>query len=262
MILSTIAEKLRISALFKRFSPAPQEPLQQDRQEMIRGLLARSPFEIAGVSDAALPLYDQALTHRSYAAVGRYPGPGNPEDNERLEFLGNYILDFIVAEHIYARYPLPPADMSRRLQVTGNASLADVVMRQDLGIDALIRRKGQALTDSIIADAFEALIAAIYLDQGQTKAQEVVLAIFADEIERQDTGRNYKGRLQELAAKKNLGQPDYEYRQAGPGDNPIWTARAMLAGTTWGEGRDRTKQGAAMHAAREALERLESPTTR
>ncbi|WP_292522506.1 ribonuclease III domain-containing protein [Methanoculleus sp.] len=221
----------------------------------VRALLARPPFGITDVSDAVLPLYDQALTHRSCLNSGEYP-VATPDDNERLEFLGNYVLDFIIADHLYGEYDLPPGEMNRRLQVTRNTKLAEIVRGQGLGIDGVIRRHGQALTDSIVADAFEALIGAIYLDRGLAVAREVVLAIFEDEIAECDGSRNYRGRLQEYAARENLGGLEYAFRQTGPGNCPVWVARVTVGGTLLGKGEARTKQGAAMLAAREALGRL------
>ncbi len=252
MRLSTIRERFSISSLFGRRS---LESTDRDREAELRALLAAPPFAITGITDAALRLYDQALTHRSYANCGEYPGT-LIEDNERLEFLGNYVLDFIIADHLYDTYDLSPGEMNRRLQVTRNTKLADIVLEQGLGIDDAIRRRGQALTDSIIADALEALIGAIYIDRGLDVAREVVLAIFEDEIAECDTGRNYRGRLQEYVARNDLGSLAYDYRQTGPGNSPVWTARVTVSGIPLGGGAARTKQGAAMLAAKEALVRF------
>jgi ribonuclease-3 len=255
MRLSAIWEKLRNSGFFGERPPERPEPTGDDREAEVRALLARPPFGITDLRDVALPLYDQALTHRSYTRTGEYPVTA-VDDNERLEFLGNYILDFIIADHLYGGYDLPPGEMNRRLQVTRNTKLADIVLQQGLGIDSVIRRRGQVLTDSIIADAFEALIGAIYLDRGIAVAREVVLAIFEGEIAACDTRRNYRGRLQEYVARENLGELDYAFRQTGPGNCPIWAARVIVGGTPLGKGEARTKQGAAMLAAKEALDRL------
>lgn len=227
----------------------------RDRAEELRALLARPPFEVTGITDAAIPLYDRALTHRSYSNGGEYPA-AVAEDYERLEFLGNYILDFIIAEHLYTGYDLQPGEMNRRLQVTRNTKLAEIVRLQGLGIDRAVRRRGQALTDSIIADAFEALIGAIYLDRGLDAARSVVIAIFEDEIADCDTDRNYRGRLQEHVSRENLGDLEYTFHQTGPGSCPTWVARVSVGGVSSGEGEARTKQAAAMIAAREALIRL------
>lgn len=255
MRLANFREKLRIGSLFGHKPPEPQAPADHDRKAEIRALLAAPPFGITDVADATLPLYDRALTHRSYVNGGEYPTM-TVDDNERLEFLGNYVLDFVIADYLYGAYDLPPGEMNRRLQVTRNTKLAEIVRRQGLGIDAAVRRKGQALTYSIVADAFEALIGAIYLDRGLDVAREVVLAIFENEIAEYDPHRNYRGRLQEYVARENLGGLAYDYRQTGPGNSPVWAARVSVGGTPLGEGKAPTKQGAAMLAAKEALGRL------
>jgi len=255
MRFSTILNKLRIGDLFQRRRFRHPEPISRDRRAELRALLATPPFGITDLTDAALNLYDRALTHRSWANSAGYPQVV-VEDNERLEFLGNYVLDFIIADHLYNAYDLPPGEMNRRLQVTRNTKLADIVLEQELGIDGAIRRRGQALTDSIIADAFEALIGAIFLDRGLDVAREVVLAIFEDEIAECDTRRNYRGRLQEYVAQTDLGNLVYDYRRTGPGNCPVWGARVTVGGIPLGRGEGRTKQGAAMLAAKEALARL------
>ncbi|NLA38288.1 MAG: ribonuclease III [Methanomicrobiales archaeon] len=255
MRLSTILDKFRIGSLFGQKPPRHPEPAGRDREEELRSLLAAPPFGITDLSDTVISLYDRALTHRSCANSAGYPA-ATVEDNERLEFLGNYVLDFIIADHLYDAYDLSPGEMNRRLQVTRNTKLADIVLEQGLGIDSAIRRRGQALTDSIIADAFEALIGAIFLDRGLDAAREVVLAIFEGEIAECDTPRNYRGRLQEYVAQKDLGSLAYDYHQTGPGNCPTWGARVMVGGIPLGRGVGRTKQGAAMLAAKEALARL------
>lgn len=251
---ATIWEKLFVG-LFGQKPLKHPEPIGEGREAEVRALLARPPFEVTDVTDAALPLYDRALTHRSCANGGEYPAAVG-DDNERLEFLGNYVLDFIIADHLYGEYDLPPGEMNRRLQVTRNTKLAEIVLSQGLGIDGLIRRRGQALTDSIVADAFEALIGAIYLDRGLDVARGVVLAIFEGEISECDVRRNYRGRLQEFVARRDLGRLEYAYRQTGPGSSPVWAARVTVGGSPLGEGTAPTKQGAAMLAAKEALGRL------
>ncbi|MDN7012070.1 ribonuclease III [Methanoculleus sp. FWC-SCC3] len=255
MKLSTIWTKFRIGGLCRRRLPRRPGPAALDREAEVRALLAHPPFGITDVADTALPLYDRALTHCSYANGGEYPTT-TFEDNERLEFLGNYVLDFVIADHLYGEYDLSPGEMNRRLQVTRNTKLAEIVRQQGLGIDGAVRRRGLAPTDSIVADAFEALIGAIYLDRGLDVARDVVLAIFEEEIAECDTHRNYRGRLQEYVARENLGELEYTFRQTGPGNCPVWAARVAVGGVPFGEGRAKTKQGAAMLAAKEALGRL------
>lgn len=255
MKLSTLWTRIRTGGFYGRKLARRPVPVALDREGEVRALLARPPFGITDVTRTALPLYDRALTHRSYANQGEYPVV-TVEDNERLEFLGNYVLDFVIADHLYGEYDLPPGEMNRRLQVTRNTKLAEIVRQQGLGIDAAVRGCGQVPTDSIVADAFEALIGAIYLDRGLDVARDVVLAIFEEEIAGCDTHRNYRGRLQEFVARQNLGELEYAFRQTGPGNSPDWAARVTVGGVPFGEGRAKTKQGAAMLAAKEALGRF------
>lgn len=254
MKLPPICPRFRLPGMLRRRPPAPAPP-GAERADRLRRLLAAPPFQVTGIDDAALARYDQALTHASCTSSTRYPATPSP-DNERLEFLGNYVLDFVVAEYLYTRYTLPPGEMNRRLQVTRNDNLADIVRRRNLGIDEVVRRR-QMLTDGIIADAFEALLGAIYLDRGMEAVRTVIHAIFAEEIERFDTTRNFKGRLQEAAAERGLGKVEYEYRQDGPENAPVWTACVLIAGQPRGSGTDGTRQGAAMLAAEETLRLLE-----
>ncbi|MDN7024600.1 ribonuclease III [Methanoculleus sp. FWC-SCC1] len=252
MKLPPICPRFRLPGMRRR-PPAPA-PTGAERADRLRRLLAALPFLVTDIDDAALARYDQALTHASCTSSTRYPATV-ARDNERLEFLGNYVLDFVVAEYLYTQYHLPPGEMNKRLQVTRNDNLADIVLRRNLGIDEAIRRR-QTLTDAIIADAFEALFGAIYLDRGMETVQRIILAIFAEEIERFDTTQNFKGRLQEAAAERGLGKVEYEYRQDGPDNAPTWEARVLIAGQPRGSGTDSTKQGAAMLAAEETLRLL------
>jgi ribonuclease-3 len=255
MKLPAIRSRLRLPGTLRHPQPATPIPVPEDRAGRLRRLLADPPFRITDVSDASLALYEQALTHESCTQNTRYPAT-TTTDNERLEFLGNYVLDFVVAEYLYTHHHLPPGEMNKRLQVTRNDNLADIVLRRDLAIDQLVRRR-QVLTDAIIADAFEALLGAIYLDRGMEAVRTIIIAIFAEEIERFDTTQNFKGRLQEAAARQGLGRVEYEYRQDGPDNDPSWTARVLIGRQPQGSGTDGTKRGAAMLAAEEALRLLE-----
>ncbi len=255
MKLPAICSRFRLPGTRRHPPAAVPAQTPEDRADRIHRILAEPPFRITDVSDASLALYEQALTHESCRSSARYPAATSP-DNERLEFLGNYVLDFVVAEYLYTNYPLPPGEMNKRLQVTQNDNLADIVLRQNLGIDGAVRRR-QVLTDAIIADAFEALLGAIYLDRGMETVRTIITAIFAEEIERFDTTQNFKGRLQEAAARRGLGQVEYEYRQDGPDNEPSWTAKVLIGKRAWSTGTDGTKRGAAMLAAEEALRLLE-----
>lgn len=210
-------------------------------------------------SDRLYTLADTALTHRSYAGEARDRGEACP-DNERLEFLGNYVLDFFIAELLYHTHPgAKPGELNARISVTENRNLAAIARRRIPGIDAALRLgRGQPVTESIRADALEALIGAVYLACGVGVARRVVTAIFTGEIRRHRTGANHKGRLQELVRARDLGPLSYDVRRIGGTDDlPLWRAEAVIAGRVRGSGEGRSRQMAEQRAAREALGGLE-----
>lgn len=132
--------------------------------------------------DDALTLYDRALTHSSYAKEQADRGIKSP-DNEKLEFLGNFVLDLIVSEYLYERHE-SEGEMSKKMAVTGNEYLPGIMER--MGIDLgcfLLHSTGVALTDSMVSDTFEAFVGAVYLDRGLDRAREIVLGILQDEID-------------------------------------------------------------------------------
>jgi len=229
--------------------------MEESRKKQILDVLSGQYFRIEP-HDNSLALYDTALTHSSFANDMKQKGI-KCEDYERLEFFGNYLLDFVIADHLYATTKLPEGEMNKRIQVTENYNLADIVMKYDLGIDdAILLSKGTALTDSIIADTFEALIGAIFYDINLGKAKEVILRIFTAEIENVSEDKNAKGLLQEYIQSNQLMRPEYLYEKFGPDDAPKWTAKVLIGGENYGEGSGQRKREAAMYAAREALKKL------
>jgi ribonuclease-3 len=136
------------------------------RKAQLRNLLKSLPFEITILKDQTLDLYDKALTHGSYRADGN-----SGKDFERLSFLGNYVLDFIVPEYIYHHYPdASPGWMKPFVESTRNRKLSKIGAGKTLGVnDAILLGTGTGITDDIKADAFEAFIAAMYLDKGIEK---------------------------------------------------------------------------------------------
>jgi ribonuclease-3 len=201
-----------------------------------------------------------ALTHRSWCAEN----PGN-ESNERLEFLGDAVLGVVVAEHVFAEFPtMPEAEMSKvRASVVSAVALADVGAGLDLG-PGLRLGKGEAASGgrakpSILADALEAVIGAIYLDGGWQPARTTVLTLLADRIERAAAGpggQDFKSQLQELAARHFDHLPAYEVQAEGPDHQKRFFARVVLNGQMQGEGEGRSKKQAEQAAAEAALGRL------
>jgi len=209
-------------------------------------------------TDAAL--LDQALTHRSFCSEHAVE-----TSNERLEFLGDSVLGFVVTTFVYGEYPeLPEGELAKlRATVVSAETLAEVANEIDLGA-ALRLGKGEDSSGgrakpSILADAMEAVIAAVYLDGGLEVAGRVVLASLETRIREQATGPgggDYKTRLQELAARRVDQLPRYQVRHEGPDHNKRFFATVLLGGVPYGDGEGRSKKAAEQAAARIAWERL------
>ncbi len=205
-------------------------------------------------------LLQLALTHRSFAYES-----GNFETNERLEFLGDSVLGLIVTEELYARYP--DLDESRlsplRSGVVNMRALADIARELELG--KLIRLgRGEEVTggrdkNSLLADALEALIGAIYLQFGFAKCSEIVRDLISSTLESavaRGAGLDGKTALQELAASLGKGAPEYLVTETGPDHDKDFCATAMLAGVALSEGSGKSKREAEQVAARKAYESL------
>lgn len=230
--------------------------MEESRKQQLLDILNGPYFRIEKTTEKALALYDTALTHSSFANERKQQGI-QCEDYERLEFFGNYFLDFVIAEYLYSTTSHPVGEMNRRLEVTENYNLANIVLEYDLGLDdAVLLSKGTSLTDSIIADTFEAFIGAIYINVGLEKAKEVILRIFPTEIEKISREKNPKGLLQERCQSQKKGKPEYRYVKSGQDHAPTWIASVMIGKTTCDEGSGTKKQKAAMDAALEALKKL------
>ncbi|MFW0796378.1 ribonuclease III [Gordonia sp. CPCC 205515] len=207
----------------------------------------------AELSDELLTL---ALTHRSYA----YENGGLPT-NERLEFLGDSVLGVIITERLYLRYPdRSEGELAKiRASVVNMHALAAVA--RDLGEGGLGRHlylgKGEELTggrdkDSILADGLESLFGALYLQHGLAYCKTVILGLFDDIIGRAGdlgAGLDWKTSLQELSAERGYGPPHYQISSTGPDHNKEFTAVAVVAGESLGEGVGRTKKEAEQKAA-------------
>ncbi len=187
------------------------------------------------------------------------------ESNERLEFLGDAVLSLVVTDHIYLTYPtLPEGELAKmRAAVVSAATLADVAAELQLG-DALLLGKGEGVSGgrekpSILADALEAVIGALYLDRGWEAARDLVLDLLGDRIAQASEGpggQDYKTRLQELAAQRFTTLPRYTVTDEGPDHAKRFFAEVYIAGEAQGRGEGRSKKQAEAAAARDAWERL------
>lgn len=222
-------------------------------------ILSRAFDEKLGVSISPERL-KLALTHRSYA----YEFGGLPT-NERLEFLGDSVLGLVVTEELYERFP--DLDESRlsplRSGVVNMRALASIARSLELG-SALLIGKGEELTggrdkNSILADAFEALVGAIYLDLGFEACRKVILNLMNEVIEEaisRGSGLDGKTALQELVAAAGWPAPEYRVTESGPDHDKSFEAVAIVNGSAYKSGSGKSKREAEQEAARLAYEEL------
>ncbi|HZR47192.1 MAG TPA: ribonuclease III [Candidatus Manganitrophaceae bacterium] len=205
----------------------------------------------------------QALTHKSYLNESK---DKEVKDNERLEFLGDAVLDLIISEALIRRFPdSPEGDLSKlKAKVVSEGTLARVAKEIDLG-SFLFLGKGEEITfgrekHSLLADALEAVIAAIYLDRGFSAAREVVLKEFdlpLRETDRPNQSFDYKTELQEHCQEVFEALPVYQViQESGPDHQKIFEVEIRIRGELFGAGAGKSKKEAEQKAARAALEQL------
>ncbi len=208
-------------------------------------------------------LLERALTHRSYA----YEHGGLPH-NERLEFLGDSVLGVVVTETLYRSHPeMPEGKLAKlRASVVNMRALADIARAiGPHGLGGYLRlgrgeeASGGRNKSSILADALEAVLGAIYLEHGLGCAAEVVHRLFDPlmrEVASSGAGLDWKTSLQELTAERGLGVPDYVMRSDGPDHEKTFTARAAVAGVVYPACTGRSKKEAEQAAAEAAWRAL------
>lgn len=216
--------------------------------------------ERLGVRFVDRDLLLRSLAHRSWCSEHGIEG-----SNERLEFLGDAVLGLVVTHYAYEHFPhLPEGQLSEvRAGVVNAVVLAEVAQELALG-EYLLLGKGEDAAggrrkQSILADAFEAVVAAVYLDAGFERARDTVLACLRDRIAEAAAGpggRDYKTRLQEWTAARGLGRPRYVVRDEGPDHDKRFYATAHIADRPFGEGEGRSKKQAEQAAAWVAWTRL------
>lgn len=208
-------------------------------------------------------LLEQALIHSSY--LNEYPGTV-PASNERLEFLGDAVLGFIVAEKLYQNSPgLAEGEMTRiRSALVRGETLAQIARSLKLG-DYLYLGKGEEAgggrqKPANLSGALEAVIAAIYLDRGLAVTRKLVLGWLAGELQEvvgRGKGVDYKSKLQEMIQSEYHSSPSYRTIQsAGPDHDKLFTVEVMIGDKVLGRGAGKSKKLAETKAARDALERF------
>lgn len=212
-----------------------------------------------------LSVYEQALRHRSLL---RGSANSHFTSNERLEFLGDAVLGFVVANYLYRQFPGQDEGFLTRLRarlVSGKA-LAQYARRIELGklilmSDNMANAEGRH-NKTILADALEAIIGAIYLDLGVQEAERFINRVILERVDLSDLAKrneNYKSQLLEYAQARGWEQPDYEVlEESGPSHQKTFTVGVRVREIIYGQGVASSKKKAEQLAANEALGRLSS----
>lgn len=229
--------------------------MTDDRAPVLKALGVDLPDELLTV----------ALTHRSYS----YEHGGLPT-NERLEFLGDAVLGLLIVDELFHRHPDSPEGELAKLRnsIVNTQALASVgrnITDDGLGAYLLLGHgeitSGGTDKSSILADAVESLLGAIYVTHGIQTAREVVLRLFEKLLDIAPTlgaGLEWKSSLQELTASRGLGVPKYVVTAEGPDHDKQFTAVVVVMGQEYGTGQGRSKKEAELKAAAEAWTALDS----
>lgn len=202
-------------------------------------------------------LLARALTHSSYANE-RHVDTG---DNERLEFLGDSVLGFITAEYLFANHRDFPEGELTKLRAYAVCEKSLFSYAEEIGLGNYLKlgkgeeRTGGRTRPSVLSDAFEAVIAAIYLDGGMDEAKKFVLRFVVPYVEAKPTFKDYKTMLQDVV-QKNQGET-LEYvlvSETGPDHDKCFTVEVHLNSNVIGRGVGGSKKKAEQNAAKEALE--------
>ena len=215
-----------------------------------------------GLPFSNLSLLTRALTHRSYANENS----DSTEDNERLEFLGDAVLDFIVGEWAYHRFPeMAEGDLTKiRSSIVRNERLGEFARRLDLAPALRLGRgeksSGGHLRGNLLGSAFEAVIGALYLDSGLEEVKRFVNPLLEWTRESVlDELHDPKSDLQERTQSQKLGTPRYHVvSMSGPDHAKMFEVEVEIAGEIKGRGTGSSKSSAERAAAQDALENLQS----
>lgn len=224
-----------------------------------------SPQELAkrlGLPFQDLMLLGRALTHRSY--LNEHPEA--LEDNERLEFLGDAVLDFVVGAWLYNRYPeMPEGDLTRmRSALVHTEQLAEFAQKISLGGAMRLGRGevqgGGRERPALLCDTFEALIGALYLHSGIDAVRDFIAPLLeeaSDDILAHRKNEDPKSQFQEWAQGQGYATPQYVTRSAtGPDHSKLFEVEVLVSGQVFGRGKGHSKQAAAKAAAQNALREL------
>lgn len=228
--------------------------MDASRVEALRALEGR-----LGVRFRDLVLLDRALTHGSYVHEG-----GAQETYERLEFLGDAVLNLVVSDHLYRHFPAASeGELARmRAQLVSESALAEIARGLELSQYILLgrgeERTGGRGRSSLLADVLEAVVGAVYVDAGYGVAHALVSRWYGELVERlMDLRGDFKSQLQEVIQKRARKLPHYRITATqGPDHAKEFVAVVEVDGRVLGEGRGRSKKEAEQAAAEAALRRL------
>jgi ribonuclease-3 len=255
----------RITGRDRRAEPAT--PVFELVPGTARGLLTGKDYDdlerLLGYTIKHRAYFLQALTHRSYLQFVQAP---SMKSNERLEFLGDSILNLVIAEYLYSEFDtLPEGELTKlRSRLVSGAALVQHAMDIDLqqflllstSADSALKR-GSA---TLLADAYEAVIAAIYLDGGMDAARDFIYRHIITHTRRDElmlSDKNYKSMLLEFVQAKKMPSPRYiTVQEEGPNHARTFSVEVHVNGSRQGGGSGRSKKEAEQNAAREALEEL------
>ncbi len=236
--------------------------MEKNRLQQLEEFCSRLGMEMHN-----LALLDMALTHTSYAHEAK--GEVRPQHNERIEFLGDAVLSVIVSTYMYEKFPdLDEGQLTKlRAHLVCEASLHAYAQKIRLG-EYLLLGRGEELSGgrerpSILADAFESVLGAYYLDCGFASAQKYLLGLMQAEIDDICTHgvcSDYKTYLQEYLQRN--GDVAISYRltgSSGPEHHKIFSSEVLLNGHSIGSGSGHAKKDAEQHAAKDALEKMHVP---
>ncbi|MHB1317944.1 MAG: ribonuclease III [Anaerolineae bacterium] len=230
--------------------------LEPERQRQLAEFSERIGFAFENPA-----LLNQALTHSSFSNENPTIAP---EDNQRLEYLGDALLGFLVAEWLYERYPASQEGelTSLRIFVIQAESLAHIGRKLQIGQYLTMGRgedeSGGRQRSANLCDAVEALIAALYLDRGLDATRALVRQLLeglSTDIEMQRSHKNAKSYLQEYTQSALQVTPTYAViAEQGPDHERCFVAQVRVSDEVWGEGSGRSKQAAEQAAARAAID--------
>jgi ribonuclease-3 len=235
--------------------------LAEARREQLTGL-----ERVLGYRFQRPELLNQALTHKSYVHEQREPA----HHNERLEFLGDAVLGLVISDYCYQRFAgIAEGELSKlRASLVNDVNLARIARRLELGAYLLIGR-GEELTGgrgkpSLLADTFEAVLAAVYLDSSLGDVYQVALQCFQDDLVSllQEGYKDYKSELQEYTQEKFGCVPTYiVVRERGPDHEKVFEVEIAILGRILGVGAGKSKKEAEQEAARKVIEALNERET-